>query len=204
MTRLWLLLLVCLEGCATAPKTAQAPSSAATAAPTLLSMYEDTRAFRVGDLVTIQVEESARGFKQNRSKAEKNSELSADFEGNVGTLGKKGTLGNNLSNTALKTKNKYDGESGLEKKNTLEANVTATIIEVLASGNLRIKGEQQITLDRGTQTILVEGTVRPEDVSSRNTISSTRLADARIKYKSAREADIHRYGLAAWIFNFIF
>lgn len=191
-----------LAGCASTPKTVQTP--APSVPPSLLTMYEDTRAFRVGDLVTIEISESARGFKQNRSKAEKNAELAADFEGNVGNLGSKGTLGNNLSNAALKTKNKYDGESGLEKKNTLEANVTATIISVLPSGNLLVKGEQQITLDRGAQTITVEGTVRPEDVSSRNTVSSTRIANARIKYKSAREPDVHRFGLAAWVFNWIF
>lgn len=209
MNRWAALICLLLTGCITTPKTPLAARQAYQAPrppcqTKLLALYSDVHALQVGDLVTIQISENSRGFKQNRSKAEKNTDLSADFEGNVGTLGKKGTLGNNLSNAALKTKNKYDGENGLEKKNSMVANVTAVITDVLPNGNFKIYGEQEITMDRGRQTITVAGIVRPEDVTGANTIPSTRLADSRINYKSAHEPDIHRYGLAGWVFSWIF
>lgn len=199
---------VALNGCAHSAAVAKAREDALMAPAAQVarvpSLYTDVRALQKGDLVTVQISENSRGFKQNRSKAEKNTDLAADFEGNVGNLGAKGIIGNNLSNAALKTKNKYDGESGLEKKGTLVANVTAMIVEVLPNGNFRLYGEQEITLDRGKQTITVEGIVRPEDVSGANTVLSTRLANAKIKYKSAHDPDIHRYGIAAWVFSLIF
>jgi flagellar L-ring protein precursor FlgH len=66
---------------------------------------------------------------------------------------------------------------------SLTGAVSVTVIEVLANGNLMVRGEKQLALTEGAETIQVSGIIRPEDVSRNNEVQSRRLANAQIAYR---------------------
>jgi len=163
----------------------------------LMNLFGDPRASRLGDLVTVQIIENSRGSRKVSSLAEKESDLAA----NVKTVNA-GKQSN--SNLGVKITNDTNAESGLERRGTLVAAVTARVTELMPEGNLRIEGRQEILLEKGLQTISVKGILRPADIGPGNTVLSSRLADARIEYRSRKEPGVHNQGLLAWLFGWIF
>lgn len=167
------------------------------AEPPILMLYSDPRASKVGDLVTVQIVENSKGSRRVSSKADKESDLNAD----VKTV----NAGRNASNTlGLKVTNDNKAESGLERRGSLVAAVTAMVMEVFPDGNLRIEAEQEIILEGAPQTIKLKGILRPADIGPGNTVASTRLASARIEYRSRKEPGIHRRGILSTIFGWVF
>jgi flagellar L-ring protein precursor FlgH len=167
------------------------------AEPPILMLYSDPRASKVGDLVTVQIVENSKGSRRVSSKADKESDLNAD----VKTV----NAGRNATNTlGLKVTNDNKAESGLERRGSLVAAVTAMVMEVFPDGNLRIEAEQEIILEGAPQTIKLKGILRPADIGPGNTVASTRLAAARIEYRSRKEPGIHHRGLLSTIFGWVF
>ncbi len=167
------------------------------AEPPILMLYSDPRASKVGDLVTVQIVENSKGSRRVSSKADKESDLNAD----VKTV----NAGRNATNTlGLKVTNDNKAESRLERRGSLVAAVTAMVMEVFPDGNLRIEAEQEIILEGAPQTIKLKGILRPADIGPGNTVASTRLASARIEYRSRKEPGIHRRGILSTIFGWVF
>lgn len=167
------------------------------AEPPILMLYSDPRASKVGDLVTVQIVENSKGSRRVSSKADKESDLNAD----VKTV----NAGRNATNTlGLKVTNDNKAESRLERRGSLVAAVTAMVMEVFPDGNLRIEAEQEIILEGAPQTIKLKGILRPADIGPGNTVASTRLAAARIEYRSRKEPGIHHRGLLSTIFGWVF
>lgn len=165
--------------------------------PPLMMLYSDSRASQIGDLVTVQIVENSKGSRRVSSLADKESDLNAD----VKTV----NAGRNASNTlGLKVTNDNKAESGLERRGSLVAAVTARVTEVLPNGVLRIEAEQEIILEGAPQTIKLKGLLRPADIGPGNTVASTRLASARIEYRSRKEPGIHHRGLLSTIFGWVF
>lgn len=164
---------------------------------TMMMLFSDPRASRVGDLVTVQIVENSRGSRKVTSKADKESDLNADV--------KTANAGRNSTNTlGLKITNDTKAESGLERRGSLVAAVTARVTEVMPDGNLRIEAEQEIVLEGAPQTIRLKGILRPADIGPGNTVLSTRLASAKIEYKSKKEPGLHHQGILSWIFGWVF
>ncbi|HNC73414.1 MAG TPA: flagellar basal body L-ring protein FlgH, partial [Elusimicrobiota bacterium] len=190
-----LLIAIALATAACAKKiVVQAPPPAE---PPIMMLYSDPRASRVGDLVTVQIMETSKGSRRVTSRADKDGELSVDLKTNTGGKAARSSMG-------LKTTNDTNAESGLERRGSLIANTTARVTEILPGGLLRLEGEQTIVLEGGEQTIRLKGLARPADIGPGNTILSTRLADARIEYKSRKEPSVHRRGLLAWLVGIVF
>jgi len=76
-----------------------------------------------------------------------------------------------------------EGQGVADQRASLTGSVSATVIEVLANGNLVVKGEKQLALTEGTEVIQVSGIIRPTDISPNNTVQSRRLANAQITYR---------------------
>jgi len=57
------------------------------------------------------------------------------------------------------------------------------VVEILANGNLVLRGEKQLALSEGSEVIQVAGIIRPEDIAPNNTVQSRRLAHAQIAYR---------------------
>jgi len=77
---------------------------------------------------------------------------------------------------------KYGGSGSTSRQETLNATVSAKVIDVLTNGNLMIEGRRNVRVNNEDQIIIIEGTVRPADIGPNNVVNSIYIADARISY----------------------
>lgn len=142
-------------------------------AGTFRPLAADIKAFRVGDVLTVQVFESSTASTTTDTTTRRKNDLGASF-GNVNT-------GRQFGGT-LSVNGDFEGGGATERSNKLLATLTVSVREVLPSGDLKVEGEQVLTVNEEQHLVRVEGRVRPQDISSDNVVLSTRLADARIHY----------------------
>jgi flagellar L-ring protein precursor FlgH len=154
-------------------------------AATYRPLFEDRRARHVGDVLTIVINEKTQAGKQASSNASKTSEVDSSISAVAG-LPLKMFQGLGVNAEASNT---YDDKSALNSSNTFSGNVTVTVIEVLPNGNLIVAGEKQIALDKGTEYIRLSGVVQPDTTQAGNTVSSAKVADARLEYRTSAKFD---------------
>ncbi|MEI7969950.1 MAG: flagellar basal body L-ring protein FlgH [Betaproteobacteria bacterium] len=144
-----------------------------------LALFEDRRARFVGDTLMVIVEERTNASKKSSSAANRTGEVSVA----IPTLTR--APGANLvgMDVAASSDSTFEGGGNSAANNVFTGNVAVTVIEVYPNGNLLVSGEKQITLNNGTEYIRFSGVVNPVNLSAANTVSSTRVADARLEYK---------------------
>ena len=160
-----------------------------------LAFFEDPRARRIGDIITIHLTESFNASKTASTQTQKDNttEIAAPVAG-VKTLG-------NFAATA-DAKRAFKGQGTSSQQNALTGSITAVITEVLPNGNLVISGERALQLNQGEEFVRVRGVVRAIDVQYDNTVTSDRIADARISYSGRGVVDAsNRQGWLARFFN---
>jgi len=136
------------------------------------SLVSDNKAHRVGDVLTVQILENSTAASSADTSGQRKNALGFDFSD---ALRKHRAI--NLSTT-----NDFDGSGSTQRTGRLLAQITVTVIGVEPDGDLRIKGDQLLEINREQQKIRLEGRVRPQDINDSNTVASTRVADARISY----------------------
>lgn len=155
--------------------------------------FTDRKAFRVGDIITINLNERMQASKNASSTIQKDSDLDIGVPNILGMavspknplsgISALGMTNKNLSLEAsanAKRSTKGSGQAG--QSNSLAGSITVTVADVLPNGVLVVRGEKWLTLNTGDELIRISGLVRPDDISTDNTVSSTRIADARITY----------------------
>jgi len=209
-------ILLLLQGCMIAPlpvsgDPAYAPVIAPSAQPPIVNrggiyqpgysrgLFEDRRASRVGDILSVVLEERTNSSKTADTELTKGSKI--DFN-EATILGHGVSLGDYGLGTSLAQDREFTGESSSDQSNSLSGSIAVTVSEVLANGLLIVRGEKWMTLNRGEEFIRVSGMVRPEDVQPDNSVLSTKLADARITYSGKGDlADANSQGWASRFFN---
>ncbi|GAA5316137.1 MAG: flagellar basal body L-ring protein FlgH [Candidatus Pelagadaptatus aseana] len=168
-----------------------------------MSLFEDRKAHRVGDIITIVLNERTSSTKTTNVSMTKESEL--DFnENSAGNtlLGSNPTFSNLGLATNLEQNREFTGEADADQSNQLDGSITVTVSEVLVNGNLVVRGEKWMTLNRGDEYIRISGIIRPDDISPDNEIMSTKLANARITYSGTGQlADNTAAGWLTRFFN---
>ncbi|GBE01020.1 flagellar L-ring protein precursor [bacterium BMS3Bbin06] len=150
------------------------------------SLFEDRRARRLNDLVTVLIVENVSGSKKAETKTGRDSSLDAGVKGFFGApldlnLSNLYGKGNALSpSVSSSIKNDFAGTGTTSRQGTLTGTITARVIDVLPNGNLVIESRKEITLNFEKQVLVLKGIIRPEDISTNNTIESTRIALSRI------------------------
>lgn len=163
-----------------------------------LSFFDDRKATRVGDIITIVLSERTVGSKSSGVSVKKESDNS--FSGTI--LGRTPMAGGYTLDTETQHDRDFSGESDADQSNSLQGNITATVTDVLPNGNLVIRGEKWITLNKGEEFIRVSGIVRREDIGLDNSVESTRLANARLSYAGTGAlADAGEMGWLQKFFN---
>ncbi len=148
-------------------------------------LFEDRRARHVGDVLTIVINEKTQAGKQASSNGSKDGSIDSSVGAFAGlSLGKLQRLGINAESST-----QYADKSAINSSNNFTGNVTVTVIEVLPNGNMVVAGEKQIALDKGTEYIRLSGVVQPDTVQAGNTVSSAKVADARIEYRTSAKLD---------------
>jgi flagellar L-ring protein precursor FlgH len=160
-------------------------------------MYADKRATSIGDIITIIVSETSTASKNNETKTEKNSSLSAAIAsflyspGASGFLTKKGKLPAMSYNSDIK----HDGSGSINNSETVVAKVAVRIVDVLPNHNLVVEGRRETAFSGEKQTVVLRGTVRQDDVNSDNTVFSYNVADATIQMiGKGTVSDVQRKG----------
>jgi len=164
------------------PQHVQAPAqyNAIYQPGTSLLLFEDIKARRIGDMITVVLQEQTDAEKSadtGTSKSTSTEIMDPIIFGNSPTHN-----GNPIFRNSLESEHAFDGAGESSQSNSLSGSVTVSVVEVLANGNLRVQGEKWISINQGEEYIRLRGIVRPSDINADNTISSTRVANAQIQY----------------------
>jgi len=148
--------------------------------------FLDVRAHFPGDLLTVVVSEQSQGKKDATTETNGESSISAsveDFFGIPAAAVKILPKGfNPQSIVKAETKRASKGDGTTTREGALTANITVRVLALDPNGNLYVRGDKIVSVNRENQHIVLSGTVRPEDIASDNSVQSSRLADARIDY----------------------
>ena len=137
-------------------------------------LFEDDRARRVGDIITVNLVEKTNASKNAETKLGKSDSIStsATLFGNTPTW----------PVSSLSNSSSFDGSGNSVQSNSLSGNISVTVTEVLPNGYLMIRGDKVIGLNQGSEYVRLSGIVRPSDINANNTVPSTAIANATISY----------------------
>jgi len=183
------------------PRQIQAPDQYADAIyqpGTSLLLFEDIKARRIGDMITVVLQEQTDAEKTADTGTSKStsSEISDPI-----IFGKSPTHnGNPVFRNSLQSEHEFDGAGESSQSNSLTGSITVSVVEVLANGNLVVQGEKWININQGEEFIRLRGIVRPSDINADNTIASTRVANAQIQYSG--EGVLNETNSMGWLARF--
>jgi len=173
-------------------------------------LFEDVKARRIGDVLTVVLQERTSASKSAKTSADKNQETTvanptffgASPQFNLpGLIPLDSNRDNNLQQN-LSAERAFEGEADSSQSNSLTGEITVTIADVLPNGNLVVRGEKWLTLNQGEEFIQISGIVRPQDVGTSNRILSSQIGDARITYSGRGVlAESNEMGWLARFFN---
>lgn len=169
-----------------------------------VTLTEDGKARRLGDIVTIIVTETASASKQAATSTGRSSTINAGIPNMLGLEESKIITSNFADLSKLinaSASSKFDGSGSTSRKESLSATITAKVIDVLANGNLKIEGKRNVRVNNEDQIVTVRGTIRQRDVTPDNTINSVYIADAQISYSG--EGIISDRQKPGWLMNVV-
>ncbi|MBW7851060.1 MAG: flagellar basal body L-ring protein FlgH [Rhodospirillales bacterium] len=154
--------------------------------PGARAFFKDQRAGRIGDILTVTVnmeDEAKLNNKTTRSRSAGESAGLPNFLGYEASLAR--VLPEDVSASdlvSLSSEHSSVGNGELEREETVKVSLAAVITQILPNGNLVIAGKQEVRINYELRELTVSGVIRPEDISSNNTVSSEKIAEARISY----------------------
>lgn len=167
-----------------------------------LNLFGDHKAKQVGDIITILLQERTSSSKSATVEITKESEASTPLTNGGRVFGLTPTVGNLNLGVDIGADREFTGESEADQSNQLNGSISVTVVDIFPNGTLVVRGEKWITLNRGEEFIRVSGLIRPGDVNPDNTVSSMKLANARIQYSGTGElADAQDMGWLTRFFN---
>lgn len=168
----------------------------------LNGMFIDTKARNVGDIVTVEIDESAEASNKANTETGRTSSLEAGIEKLFGiedwwtnevlpevpdSLPKLNPFGNPSVKGSLKSN--FAGDGATTRSGTLSAFITCRVVGVMPNGNLKIVGTREVMVNNENQLIILSGIIRPRDISDENVIMSTFISDAKIAYSGSGIVD---------------
>ena len=161
-----------------------------------MSLYSDKKARNVGDILTIVINESTT---QTATKARTNSK-SGSLNVNAGT-----GIFDFIKAFSASGSDSFQADGSATDTNRYIGQITVTVVEVLPNDNMIVEGTQSIWQNRDEHKITLRGVVRRDDVTMNNTVPSTRVADATLKFDGKGPLNAkQRQGILTQIFNFLF
>jgi flagellar L-ring protein FlgH len=166
------------------------------------TLFLDNKARNIGDIITVMISETSSADKAAKTDLTRSNTNTLTTGGLAALSGVVGAAKTTLLDGTLspKTTNVFAGDGSTSRESTLSATISCLVTQVLPNGNLRIEGRRDITINNENQFILLSGIVRPEDITSKNTITSAQVADARIDYSG--DGDIDDQQRPSWLNKF--
>lgn len=147
------------------------------------SMYADRKAAAAGDILTINVAESAVATSSQSTKSSRDSSLDDAISRFI--YSGMGTVRNGqLPATSGSGKAGYSGGGDISNTQSLSARAAVLVRDVLPNGNLVIEGVRVVRFSGETQYVVLHGVVRPDDIARDNSIVSSNIAEARVEFYS--------------------
>ncbi|ACL70405.1 flagellar basal body L-ring protein FlgH [Halothermothrix orenii] len=160
------------------------------------SIYEDRQEFKVGDVITVVIEENSSAVQSANTSTSQESNI--DAGPGLGIFDFIKAFGFSYSDEG-----QADGQT--QRSGIIEADLTTQIVEILPGGNFRIVGRKTIKINGEEQYIKLSGIIRPEDVTLDNTVLSTKVAEASIEFEGEGiVTEKQKPGLFERIMNWIF
>jgi len=163
---------------------------------TAVSLFTDHKAKRVGDIITVLVQENNSASRNSSTKTQKKGDISASissfFTGNIQDKIFSNNPDNNnnpdknnvqLPELGTTSQNKFEGSGAVNNSGSINSRFAVRVVDVLPNKNLIIEGVRRTSFSGESQTIILRGTVRPQDVTPVNTVVSYNLADVSIRFK---------------------
>ena len=144
------------------------------------SLYSDVKARRIGDIITVNLRENTNATKSANTTTTRESAV--ELNPIVGLGGQPVNVGNQSVQLGVDSSNEFTGDAQANQSNSLNGNISVTVIEVLPNQNWVIRGEKWLTLNNGDEYIRLTGIIRAADISPTNEVDSTKIANARIQY----------------------
>lgn len=147
----------------------------------ITSLYRDIKAHKIGDIVTITISEEADASEEAKTETKRTHGWNGQLSASTFTLAGKNLVG---GDTSFKYGSEFGrtlkGSGKTTRTNSVTAYMTATVIDVLPNGNLVIRGSRWVKVNDELHQIVLEGVIRPVDITRNNTILSQKIADAKI------------------------
>lgn len=154
--------------------------------PGARAFFRDQRASRVGDILTVNININDKAELENESKRTRTNSEGAKLPKIMGyETALKDYLSNEIdptNTTDIETDSSSNGKGQVDRSEKINLKVAATITQVLPNGNLVIYGKQQVAVNYDLRELQINGVIRPEDISSENTINYEQIAEARVAY----------------------
>lgn len=167
---------------------------------TSMSLFENIRARRIGDILTVVLKESTDASKSASTNGAKDDNVNLEnpvLFGKPLKIGKTGSLQMELNGSRA-----FTGTGDSAQNNRLDGKITVSVYEVLPNGYMKIRGEKWIKINQGDEYIRLRGIVRPVDIQQDNTIDSYRIANASISYSGTGQvSDTNKQGWLSRFFN---
>jgi len=167
-----------------------------------MGLFEDRRAKRVGDILTVNLVEKTEAKRKSETTDERKANANLDIP--VPTI-----LGRTPPTSLVQGDTTWEpsASSKIELKdnetnsNQVSGSITVTVVEVMDNGNLRVAGEKQVRINQDTEYIRLAGVVNPHQITVTNTVQSTQLADVQLESTNVQRMDKSQYaGMLARFF----
>lgn len=150
------------------------------------AFFRDQRASRVGDILTVVISLDEKAQLSNQTKRSRDNSDDANL---TNFLGYEAKLSEFFPDTiapasivGMGSSSSNEGKGSIDRSEKINLRIAATIVQVLPNGNLVLAGKQQMAVNYDMRELQISGVIRPEDISSENTVTYDQIAEARIAY----------------------
>lgn len=167
------------------------------------SPYSPPRAHLVGDVLTIQIEESTSASNQANLKTNREAKNKTDLTALWQSVAS--AVGRTTGQADIKNKTEYTGKGESSRSSSVRATITVAIKAVRPNGNCEIYGEHRVKVNDEEEEIKISGVIRPNDIAPDNTIKSSQIAEAQISIQgSGPAAQQQTPGILTKFLNWLF
>lgn len=163
---------------------------------TSYGIFADRKAHNVGDTLTIVISEKTT---TTQTKSRKNGK-SASTTLNAGT-----GIFDFLTSASAGASDSWKADGSAKDSSNFSGNIAVTVVEVQPNGNMIVEGTQSIWQNKDEHKITLRGIVRRDDVTYENTVPSTKVADATVRFDGKGPLNAkQRQGILTQILNILF
>lgn len=143
------------------------------------SLYVEQSHFHVGDIISVQLSESTKASKSGTTQLKKSTDFALEP---IGVPGGNLEIANKEVSLSLNQAQNFSGDGQSSQSNDFEGEITVSVMRVMKNNNLLVRGDKWLLINNGKEFIRLTGIIRAKDITSNNTVSSTKIANARIEY----------------------